>query len=252
MNMLDYDGRTAIVTGGSRGLGVAFVRALAERGAHVALFDVDGEEARTAAAGLRQAGFSATAYQCDVADERQVSEHVAAVVADHGGIDILINNAGLHSVEYNRPMVELGVDRLRHLFDVNVNGIMICTLAARHSMVGRSGAVILNISSNASYPCTTGYGVSKLAVRGLTAAFAHEFAGLGIRVNAIAPGLTFTETIRAELPPETVARVMDLQLLKREGAVGDIVEAMLFLCSERAAFITGATLRVDGGALLNV
>jgi 3-oxoacyl-[acyl-carrier protein] reductase len=250
--MLNYDGRTAIITGGSRGLGVAFARALAERGAYVALFDVDGEEAEVAAEGMRRAGYSAIACRCDVADERQVSEQVAAIVSDRGGIDILINNAGLHSVEYNLPMAELGVDRLRRLFDVNVLGIMICSLAVKQAMANRPGAVILNISSNASYPCTTGYGVSKLAVRGLTAAFAHEFGSLGIRVNAIAPGLTFTDTIRAELPAETVSRVMDLQLLKREGEVGDIVEAMLFLCSERSAFTTGATLRIDGGALLNV
>jgi 3-oxoacyl-[acyl-carrier protein] reductase len=248
----EFEGRCAIITGAARGLGAGFARALAERGAHVALFDVDGVAAQTTAEALRRDKFSAVAWQCDVTDDEQVSLLVVEVAAKFGAIDILINNAGLHSAEYNRPMAELGADRVRRLLDVNVNGTMICSLAVRDAMARRPGAAILNISSNASYPCMTGYGASKLAVRGLTAAFAHEFSGLGIRVNAVAPGLTFTDTIRAELPPETVAKVMELQLLKREGEVADIVEAMLYLCSDRARFITGATLRVDGGALLSI
>jgi NAD(P)-dependent dehydrogenase (short-subunit alcohol dehydrogenase family) len=177
---------------------------------------------------------------------------VADVVARRGGIDILINNAGLHSAEYAEPMAKSGLPKLRRLFDVNVMGVIICTLAARSAMKGRPGASIVNISSAAAYGCPTAYGVTKLAVRGLTMTSARELGPDSIRVNAIAPGLMFTETIRSEMPQSTIKAVMDQQILKREGVEKDIVEAMLYLCSDRAAFVTGETLRVSGGFTLQV
>src|SRR5690606_38455250 len=114
------------------------------------------------------------------------------------------------------------------------------------------GACIVNISSTAAYPVPTAYGVSKLAVRGLTAAFARELGPTGVRVNAIAPGLIMTDTIRAELRPETVAYVQAQQVLKREGAPEDIVEAMLYLTSPASSFMTGETLKVGGGFTLGM
>ena len=119
-------------------------------------------------------------------------------------------------------------------------------------MSGRVGASIVNISSSAAYSSGTAYGASKLAVRGITMTLAREFASEGIRVNAIAPGLIFTDTIRAELPRSTVERLLKEQLLQREGEEQDIVEAMLHLVSSRAAFVTGETLRVSGGFALTI
>ena len=104
----------------------------------------------------------------------------------------------------------------------------------------------------ASYPCTTTYGVTKLAVRGITTAFAHELGPQGIRVNAIAPGLIMTDTIRAELPEPVIAAVSSQQIVKREGATSDIVEAMLYLVSPASGFMTGECLRVSGGVTLQV
>jgi 3-oxoacyl-[acyl-carrier protein] reductase len=138
------------------------------------------------------------------------------------------------------------------LFDVNVMGVIACALAARPAMAGREGASIINISSSASYSSGTAYGASKLAVRGLTMTMAREFAGDGIRVNAIAPGLILTDTIRAELPAATIAAIKGQQLLPREGEEADIVEAMLFLVSDRARFVTGETLRISGGFALGL
>ena len=149
-------------------------------------------------------------------------------------------------------MLKSGVAKLRRLFDVNLMGVINGSLAAHPYMRGRPGAAILNIASVAGYACPTAYGVSKLAVRGLTATLAREFSADGIRVNAIAPGLIFTDTIRAELSPQSVAAVMGQQILKQEGEVGDIVQAMLYLCSPDAAFVTGETLRVSGGFGLSV
>ena len=252
MTEREFEGRVAVITGGGRGFGQAFGSALAARGAHAVLADIDPAAGESAAKGIRAAGGQASALSCDVADEVQVEALVADVVARLGGIDILINNAGLHSAEYGQPMAALGLARLRRLFDVNVMGTMICTLAARSAMVGRPGACILNISSSAAYGSGSAYGVSKLAVRGLTITSARELAPDGIRVNAVAPGLHLTDTIRAELSPETLASVKSQQLLALDGTEGDIVEAMLYLCSERARFVTGETLRVTAGFALSI
>jgi NAD(P)-dependent dehydrogenase (short-subunit alcohol dehydrogenase family) len=131
-------------------------------------------------------------------------------------------------------------------------GLYICSLAARPAMSGRDGAAIVNISSSAAYANRSAYGVSKLAVRGATVQLAREFASDGIRVNAIAPGLIFTDTIRAELAREEVARVMGQQILQREGEEQHIVDALLFLVSPAASFVTGETLRISGGFALSV
>lgn len=252
MDDREHEGRTAVVTGGGRGFGKAFGHALAARGAHVVLADIDGPAGDDAAGEIGAAGGEASAFACDVADEAQVEALVADVVARRGGIDILVNNAGLHSAAYNEPMATSGVAKLRRLFDVNVMGVVLCTLAAHRAMAGRPGACVVNLSSSAAYGCGTAYGVSKLAVQGLTMTSARELGPDGIRVNAIAPGLIFTDTIRAELPPETVELVKAQQILGDEGREADIVEALLYLCSAKASFITGETLRVSGGFTLQI
>jgi 3-oxoacyl-[acyl-carrier protein] reductase len=236
-------GTVAVVTGGGRGFGKAFGAALAAEGATVALLDVDGAAAEEAA---HEIGALATPYSADVTDEARMGAILGEVAGRHGGIDVLINNAGLHSHEYSRPLAEMGVPKVRRLFEVNVMGTVICTLAARSLMAGRKGASIVNIASSAAY-LGGGYGTSKLAVIGLTMTFARELAADGIRVNAIAPGIIVTDTIRRELPPETLKRVKSEQYLPDDGEEQDIVEAMLFLTSPKARFITGETLRVTGG-----
>ena len=247
-----HRGKVALITGGGRGFGKAFGLALAARGAHVVLADIDGGAAASAAAEIAGHGGSAAGMVCDVADESGVAAMVDAVAVEHGGIDMLVNNAGLHSAAYNKPSAEIGIAGLRRLFDVNVMGVYICSLAARQAMSGRPGAAIVNISSSAAYANRAAYGVSKLAVRGLTVQLAREFAADGIRVNAIAPGLIFTDTIRAELPRAEAERVMAQQVLAREGEERDIVNALLYLVGAESSFVTGETLRVTGGFALSV
>ncbi|MEV6507277.1 SDR family oxidoreductase [Streptomyces sp. NPDC051642] len=247
----EHHGKVAFITGGGRGFGRAFGAALSARGAHVVLADIDGAAAETAAAELTAAGGSVTGVACDVADEAAVEAVIGEVAERHGGLDILVNNAGLHAA-YNRPFTELGLANVRRVLDVNVMGVVICSLAAQKAMRGRVGAAIVNISSSAAYANRSIYGVSKLAVRGLTVSFAREFAADGIRVNAIAPGLIFTDTVRAELSAAEAKRVLGEQILQREGEERDIVEALLYLVSSKASFITGETLRVTGGFALSV
>jgi len=241
--MADVNKRVAVVTGGGGGFGKAFGVALAAAGVTVALIDRNGDAAHAAAQDI---GPLATGFAGDVSDEAQIGVIMSEIAQAHGGIDILINNAGLHSHEYSRPLAELGLAKIRRLFEVNVMGTVACTLAAAPFMAGRKGASIVNIASAAAFQ-GGGYGTSKLAVIGLTMTFARELGTEGIRVNAIAPGIILTDTIRNELAPETQARVKAMQYLPDDGAEQDIVDAMLYLTSPQARFITGETLRVTGG-----
>jgi 3-oxoacyl-[acyl-carrier protein] reductase len=234
-----FDGKVAFITGGAIGFGRAFAWALATEGAAVVIADVDGPAGEVLAAELEADGKRAMSVVCDVADEQQVEAAVEATIDRFNGIDILINNAGKHLMKYNQPFSVLERDELRALFDVNVVGVVNCSVAARPSM--------------ASYLSATPYAVSKLAVRGLTIAFATEFASDQIRVNAIAPGLMATENAIADLPQQIVDDIVDdKQLIHRLGEMDDIVRAMLYLCSDESSFVTGETLKVTGGLPLFV
>ncbi|MCW1428163.1 SDR family NAD(P)-dependent oxidoreductase [Novosphingobium sp. JCM 18896] len=248
-----YKGRVAVVTGGGRGFGKAFGTALAARGAHAVLVDIDGKVAEEAAAEIRANGGQATGFGGDVTDEARMAEIMAAAAAlGGGGIDILINNAGLHSDEYGQPIFKMGLAKVKRLFDVNVIGVVTCTIAAADYMRGRAGASMVNIASSAGHMGGSAYGDTKLAVSGLTITFARELGPDGVRVNAISPGLMLTETIAAELPPETKARVKAMQMIGDDGKEEHIVDAMLFLTSPQASFVTGEVLRVTGGMAAGV
>ena len=250
--MGEWEGRTAVVTGGGRGFGQGFGNALAAEGALAVLVDIDGAAAQAAAAEIVARNGAAIGLAGDVTDEVRMAEVMAQAASHRGGIDLLINNAGLHSDEYGRPITEMGLAKTCRLFEVNVNGTVLCTLAAWPHMKGRAGASMVNISSSAAHMGGSAYGTSKLAVAGLTITFARELGPDGIRVNAISPGLMLTETIRAELPPETMARVKAMQMIGDDGLPGHIVDAMLFLTSDKASFITGEILRVTGGAAAGI
>jgi len=248
--MSDWSGKTAVITGGGRGFGKAFGAALAVEGAHVVLVDIDGAVAEAAAAEIRSHGGAATGLAGDVTSEARMGEVMAQAAAISGGIDILINNAGLHSDEYGQPILKMGIAKTRRLFEVNVIGVITCTVLAAPHMQGREGASVINISSSAAHMHGSAYGDTKLAVAGLTITFARELSP--VRVNAISPGLMLTETIAAELPPETKTRVKAMQILPDDGKEEHIVDAVLFLTSSKAKFITGETLRVTGGMAAGV
>lgn len=248
-----FKDKVIMITGGAQGIGAAAARAFAAEGAAAAIADVDLPRAEALVSELAAGGGRALALRCDVADPASTVEAAAQIAGELGGIDLLINGAALHNFTYGQPTLELGIDKWRAMLDVNVLGIVNCVAAVRTAMAARGGGVIVNMSSINSFVNLSAYGVSKLAVRGLTVAMAAELAPESIRVLGIAPGMMDTESTLAELPEMHKRALIDrLQLIKRQGRREDVVNAMLFFCSDEASFVTGETLIVGGGYPLRI
>jgi 3-oxoacyl-[acyl-carrier protein] reductase len=243
----DFAGKVVFITGAGMGFGRNFAQAFSETGASIAVTDIDLTAAQQTVDIVDSDGGQAIALRCDVADEQEVQDAVAATVSAFGGVDVLINNAGLHLTKYNQPFGQLGSQEIRRLFDVNVMGVINCSLACRDTMGERGNGSIINISSIAGHLSPTPYGVSKLTVRGLTMAFAREFKQQAIRVNAISPGVMLSEAARADLPKALLDEYLGYQQVTRPGEMEDVTSAAMFLCSPAASFITGETLMVSGG-----
>ena len=248
-----FKGKVAFITGAGRGIGETYARALVAEGAAVVLAELDLPAAQGVAASITDRGGQALAVACDVADENSVNAAVAAAVGHFGGVDILINNAAKHLMEYAGKPTELPRAKWRLMLDVNVIGIVNCSAACRGSMRSRGGGVIINQSSIAGFDPTTPYGISKLAVRGLVVALAKEFGPDGIRVFGIAPGPVDSPRAMEDLPQSLLDQFINRnQLIKRQGRMGDLVGAMLFFCSPESSFITGETIVIGGGYPLRI
>lgn len=243
--------RVAFITGGARGIGRAFAEALVSDGHRVVIADASTPAAEVAAAELG-AG-RALAVHCDVADEETVQSAVATAVDHFGGIDILINNAARHLMSWSRPVTEVSTEAWRDILDVNVLGIVNCARACRPHLRAAGDGAILSVSSVSGFTSVDVYGVTKLAVRGLTVALAKAFAEDGIRVNCLAPGPMDTDSAMADLPDDLLAEFIgNKQLIRRQGRVADLIGAMRYFCSPDSSFVTGETLIVGGGFPLRV
>jgi 3-oxoacyl-[acyl-carrier protein] reductase len=230
-------------------MGRAFATALCNEGAQVAVADIDtGTATRTA----KELGDSALAVACDVADRSSVDRALETTVDEFGGVDIVVNNAARHHKKYAQAFSSLTTEEIEGLFDVNVLGVVNCCLASCASMRERGGGAIVNVASSAAYTVGTPYGVTKLAVRGLTITFAREFGSANIRVNAIAPGMVSTESSLAEYTADELAAVRSAQALKQSISMDDVTRVALFLCSDESALVTGETIRVTGGGWLSI
>ena len=237
-----YEGKVVIVTGAAQGIGRAYAAAFAAEGASVTVADIDGDRANATSKDID----GSFAVAVDVANEPSVAAMVDACTDRFGGVDVLVNNAGLHMGKYNLCST-LALDDWRRLLDVNVLGAVLCARYCHAPMARRGGGVILNQSSNSSYLGVGAYSVSKLALNGVTLSLAREFAPDGIRVVGIAPGMVASDAVLERLEDHNKQMVLGGQLVKRFGAVEDLVGMVLLLCSDEAAFVTGETMTVDGG-----
>ncbi len=241
--------KVALVTGGGRGIGRAISLALAAEGARVAVCDVDEEPASGVAREIGEGGGEALAVKVDVTDPDSVAGAVDKVLDSMGRVDILVNNAG---VTRDRLLVRMNVEDWEMVLGVNLRGTFLFTKAvARPMMKQRSGAIV-NVASVIGIIGNAGqgnYAASKAGVIGLTKTAAREFAGRGIRVNAVAPG--FIETRMTEALPEDVKEKM-LEVIPsgRFGTPQDVSDVVVFLASDRARYVTGQVLNVDGGMVM--
>lgn len=247
--------KVALITGGAAGIGKATAIRFLEEGARVAICDVDPKAGK---ATLQELGSGIDFHQVDVADRQSVKTWVDDVLARHGKIDVLVNNAGilrdsllvkLKKGELIKQMSETDFDLV---ISVNLKGVFNCTRAVAPEMVRRQSGVILNATSVVGMDGNMGqtnYVATKAGVIGMTKVWARELGPFNIRVNAVAPGFTETE-ILTSMPPKIIAAMKAKTPLGRLGQPRDIANAYVFLSSEEACFISGAVLRVDGGIVI--
>ena len=240
--------KIAVVTGGSRGIGRAIALEMAKNGADVAvIYAGSTDKANETVEIIAKLGRKAKAYICNVANFEECESTIKQVVSDFGHIDILVNNAG---VSESTPFTSYTEDAFDKVMDLNVKGVYNATRAACECMIARGDGVILNTSSMVSIygqPSGIAYPASKFAVNGLTVSLARELGPKGIRVNAVAPGVTETDMMKS-VPKEVLEPIINQIPLRRLGQPEDIANAFVFLASEEASYITGVVLSVDGMA----
>ncbi len=244
-------GRTAVVTGGGKGIGQGVALGMARSGARVHVLDRDLKAAEETVGLIVKEGMAAKAHRVDVGDEAEINAAMDAI-ASEGAIDILVNNAGL---AIRKPSVELSVADWDAVLKVNLTGVFLCArAAARHMIANKKGAIvnlasIMGLSGGGLYP-NISYQATKGAVVNLTRALAVEWAPFGVRVNAVAPTWVRTDFIKPLTDnPELLARMNAMTPLGRIAEIDEVVGGIVYLASPAAAMVTGHTLAIDGGFL---
>jgi NAD(P)-dependent dehydrogenase (short-subunit alcohol dehydrogenase family) len=247
-------GKTAIVTGGSKGIGKTIARTFSSAGANVALAARGREDLEQAAKEIEAGGGRALAIPTDVTDPEQVQSLVDRTVAELGTVDILVNNAG--AAPFLSTLDQIRLEGFDKYFRLNFNGAVYCTKAVAPVLLAKGDGCVLNVSSVAGFissPGLTYYASAKAALISFTRTVAQEWASYKVRVNALAPGWIETDMNESarQMIPEFNRGVLDSIPLGRWGTPEDVAGAALFLCSPAASFITGSVLVVDGGQTLS-
>jgi NAD(P)-dependent dehydrogenase (short-subunit alcohol dehydrogenase family) len=245
---LNLDGKIALVTGAGRGIGARISAKLVEEGCSVYVTDVDAEAAKVSAAAI---GAAAHAMRIDVTNPSDIQLRVEEIVERHGRIDILVNNAGILKTG---SIVDSSIEDWDEVCRANLSSVYYCSKAVLPVMLKRRYGKIVNIASMSAARAggvfgNVLYGTTKAGVVAFTKGFARELAPYGINVNAVAPGLVETAMTTAKLTPDVREKVLATLPMHRLADVEDIANAVAFLASDVAAYITGDTLLVDGGSL---
>jgi NAD(P)-dependent dehydrogenase (short-subunit alcohol dehydrogenase family) len=250
LEQMKLSDRIAVVTGAGRGIGLEIACALGQAGAIVVVADIDVANGQAAAESLRGSGLRAEFLQLDVTDSSAVKGAAAAVAANHGRIDVLVNNAGFAD---HPPTLECSDETYYRLMRVNLDGVFFCCREFGRYMTAAGRGAIVNIGSmsgiivNKPQP-QAHYNTSKAGVHMLTKSLACEWAQTGVRVNAVAPGYIATEmTLRGRSNPEWFNCWSEMTPMGRCGEPREVASAVLFLASDAASYITGSILSVDGG-----
>jgi 3-oxoacyl-[acyl-carrier protein] reductase/7-alpha-hydroxysteroid dehydrogenase len=241
-------GKTAIITGGTRGIGFAIAKKYLDNGANVVITGSRKETVETSLAKLTEYGDRVMGIWPDLCNPEEVARAFASVKEKFGSVDILANNAGLSS---RTSLYEYTVEEFDKLMNVNVKAVFVCSQAAAKIMKEQGGGSIINTSSMVSIygqPSGCGYPTSKFAVNGLTKSLARELAKDNIRVNAVAPGVTKTDMVAA-LPQAMVDRISAGIPMGRVGEPEDVANAFLYLAGDMSSYVTGTVISVDGAAM---
>lgn len=253
-DLFDLTGKVAVITGGAGDIGVAYARALCEAGATSVVADLNEAAAASTADSLTADGFKALAVQVDVSDLDSAVAMASAAVSAFGGIDILINNAAIMTNLPPYGLSNMPASEWDRVMNVNLRGPLFCTQAVVESMASRGDGRIINGLSAGAFMSSGIYGVSKLALHGLTANLASELGRRGINVNAIAPGLIESPSGFTSLPEDSPVRDAIVAQIPGQaaGPPEDLIGTMLLLCSKAGKWINGQSICVDGGWIMRL
>ncbi|MFE7421102.1 SDR family oxidoreductase [Rhodococcus sp. NPDC057529] len=245
---LPHEGHVAVVTGSAAGIGREYARGLAGQGAKVVVADIDVDGAKATADLITSAGGIALPAEVDVSSSESTKSLAETVRSEFGAAHIVVNNAAIFHNLRKDPQLTVDIDYWRKVFSVNLDGALLVTQAFAPLLQEAGWGRVVIQTSSAAYISSGVYGVTKLALLSLMRGFAKELGEYGVTVNGIAPGAITTEAMLDTVSEDRRTQLLQAQFIKRHGTPEDLVGPLLFLCSDAAAWMTGQTLVVDGGA----